>query len=88
MELSQQLLLVDVPGFCIGLIVDRVSGVTTRGMEDMPGVPDKLAGADFIETVIRLDDDLCVICNPEKFLLSDEKILLGDALEHFVHAKH
>lgn len=86
-EISQQLLLVDIPGFCIGLIVDEVSGVTKRDMEESPCVPDKLAGANFVERIVRLDDGLCVICDPEKFLFSDEKILLGDALEHFRHEK-
>jgi purine-binding chemotaxis protein CheW len=86
-ELSQQLLLVDIPGFCIGFIVDEVSGIATREIGDSSGVPDQFAGADFVEKIIRLDDGLCIICDPEKFLFSDEKILLGDALEHFRHEK-
>jgi chemotaxis signal transduction protein len=86
-ELSQQLLLVDITGICIGLIVDEVSGVTMRDIEGIRRVPDEFAGADFVETIIRLDDGLCVICDPEKFLFSDEKLLLGDALDHLRHAK-
>jgi purine-binding chemotaxis protein CheW len=87
-ELAQQLLLVDIRGFFIGFIVDQVSGVTTRDTDRAPSIPNALAGAEFVDTVIRLDDGLCVICDPEKFLFSDEKILLGDALERLHHVRH
>jgi purine-binding chemotaxis protein CheW len=87
-ELSQQLLLIDIQGFCIGLLVDDVSGITTRDIDDAPCLPDQFAAADLIDAIIRLDDGVCVICDPEKFLFSDEKLRLGDAFEHSRNAEH
>lgn len=87
-NLSQQLLLVDIPGFCIGVLVDSVSGVTSREIEGESCIPRRLTATDTIQTVIRLDDGVCVICHPERFLLSEEKVLLAEALEHFRHAEH
>lgn len=80
-EISQQLVLVDMTGFRAGFIVDRVLGVTDREMPGTSGVPQRLAGAEFVESIVRLDDGLCIIVDPESFLFDDEKVLLGEALE-------
>lgn len=81
-ETSHRFLLIDIAGACIGLVVDNVSGVCTREMPNKDAMPERLAGADFVQTVVRLDDGLCIICNPEKFLLDEEKTRIGDALEN------
>jgi chemotaxis signal transduction protein len=80
-ETSQQLVLVDMGDFRGGLIVDRVIGVTERDAESASGMPPRLAGADFVEAIVRLEDGLCIIVDPERFLFDHEKALLGDALE-------
>ena len=87
-DISQQMLLLDIAGLCIGLVVDKVSGVITRVVDQAMPLPEKFAGADFVQTVIRQDDGLCIICNPEKFLLDEERILIGNALEQAGHARH
>lgn len=79
-DISQRLLIVDLADFSIGFIVDDVLGVTERDVRDVSDVPEKLAGADFVNTIMRLDDGLCIIIDPEKFLFDDEKALLHDAL--------
>jgi chemotaxis signal transduction protein len=86
--ISQQLLLVDIAGACIGLVVDRVSGIVTREIEDRLPMPRQFAGADFVQSILQLDDGLCIICDLEKFLLEDEKILIGHALEQIRHVEH
>jgi purine-binding chemotaxis protein CheW len=86
-DLSQQLLLVDCADLFIGFIVDRVSGVVTHDIKNISAVSEKMASAEFARTVIRLDDGLCIICDPEKFLFDDEKMLISDALEQACHAK-
>lgn len=85
---SQRLLMIEMAGFLVGLIVDEVHGVTTRELDERSGVPEQLAGADFVETIVRLDDGLCIIVDPEKFLLDDERIQLGDALQKAGREKH
>jgi purine-binding chemotaxis protein CheW len=81
MRMSQRLLVVEVAGLHMALLVDAVSGVTTRETENMTGLPERLAGADFIDAILRLDDGLCIICNPERFLFDGETRLLRAALE-------
>lgn len=85
---SQRLLMIDMAGFLVGFMVDEVHGVTVRELDGRPGVPEQLAGADFVETIVRLDDGLCIIVDPEKFLFDEERIQLGEALEKIGHEKH
>jgi purine-binding chemotaxis protein CheW len=87
-EISQQLILVDVANVCIGLIVDQVSGIVDRKIEVQRSTPGRFAAAEFVQTVLQLEDGLCIICNLEKFLLEDEKILIDRALKQIHHATH
>lgn len=87
-DISQQLLVVDMAGFCIGLVVDRVFGIATRDLEIKPAIPGKLAAAGFVHTVLKLDDGLCVICDLEKFLFDDERLAIDHALKELHHVDH
>lgn len=87
-DISQQLLVVDMAGFCIGLVVDRVVGIATRELETKPAIPGQLAGAGFVHAVLQLEDGLCVICDLEKFLFDDEKLAIDHALEQLHHVDH
>lgn len=82
---SQRLLMLDMGEFPVGFIVDDVLGVTSREPDTAHGVPASLAGADFVDTVVRLDDGLCLILDPERFLFDDEVTQLGAALEKAAH---
>jgi chemotaxis signal transduction protein len=86
-ELSQQLLLLDVSGWRMALLVDEVGAVITREVDDRLSVPEQLAGAGFVDSVIRVEEGLCIICDPDRFLLDDERILLGAALKKVGNAK-
>lgn len=88
MGISQQLLLVDISGTCLGLVVDRVSGIAVREVQDAPGIPDNFAADACVSTVLRIEDGLCIICDPEKFLLDEEKLLINDAIVQHSHAAH
>jgi chemotaxis signal transduction protein len=87
-RISQQLILADVANVCIGLVVDQVSGIVERKIETQRSVPDRFAAAEFVQTVVQLEDGLCIICDLEKFLLNDEKILIDRALKQIHHATH
>lgn len=82
---SQRLLILDMAGFPIGFIVDNVIGVAYRELEDGDCVPEKFIGAALVESIVRLEDGLCIIIDPEKFFFEDERMLLGDALEKACH---
>lgn len=84
-DISQQLLLIDISGFSIGFIVDSVQGVVMPESSRMPRIPDRYTAAPYVESVLRLEDGLCVILDPEKFLFEDEKDLLGNVLEKIGH---
>lgn len=88
LNVAQRLLIVDIDGFAVAFVVDGVTGVTSREWEHLPGVPARLSGAAFVDTIIRLDDGLCIIVDPQKFLFEDEKAQLGDALEKMRHEEH
>ncbi|TCS38452.1 purine-binding chemotaxis protein CheW [Paucimonas lemoignei] len=86
--LSQQVLLLDITGACVGLIVDRVNGARAHEVDSRIEVPEKFAASDYISSIIRTDDGLCIICDPEKFLLDDEKVCIDGALAQLDHAAH
>lgn len=88
MRVSQQLLLIDIPGTCIGLVVDRVSGIAARELQDVPDFPDNFAADACVSAVLRIEEGLCIICDPGKFLLDDEKRLINDAIKQHIHAAH
>lgn len=88
LNLAQRLLIVDIGGFAVAFVVDGVIGISSREREHLHGVPAPLSGAEFVDAVIRLDDGLSIIVNPEKFLFEEELALLGDALEKMHHEEH
>ena len=88
LNVAQCLLIVDIGSFAVGFVVDRVSGILSREWERFPGVPAPMAGAEFVDAVVHLEDGLCIIVDPEKFLFEDERALLGDALEKMRHEEH
>lgn len=87
-KVTQKILLLNISAACIGLVVDRVCGIVTRQIDIGLYIPDKFAADACVTTVIRLEDGLCVICDPEKFLLDEENALLADALDQLTHAAH
>lgn len=75
---AQQILLLDLPGLSCGIVVDRVAGVSERMLDD--ALPDQLHAAAFVKGVVRLDDGLCLIVDPVRFLFPDERRALENAL--------
>jgi chemotaxis signal transduction protein len=81
---SQQVLVIELSGLLVGLLVDRVLGVTER-----PGpalVPDALSAAPFVAGMVPLDDGLCLLVDPRAFLFPHESGNLARALEEATHA--
>lgn len=85
---SHQLLVVDIGDVCVALIVDQVSRVVELEMPHALSIPGKLAADNFVATIIKHDDGVCVVCDPQSFLLGEEKIALSNALERTDHVAH
>ncbi|KRB79547.1 chemotaxis protein CheW [Noviherbaspirillum sp. Root189] len=79
-DTSQRLIIVELANCSVGFLVDDVLGITDRDVCGLADVPQQLAGADFVKAIIRLDDGLCIILDPERFLFEDEIALLRNAL--------
>jgi len=77
----QHLLLLRLQGMAVAFIVDEVLGIYEGQPDDSQGVFGLLAGADVVDGIIRLDDGLCLIVDPERFLIDDERAMLHAALE-------
>jgi chemotaxis signal transduction protein len=82
---SQQVLLVELSGLPVGLLVDRVFGVVERAGATL--VPDKLACAPFVAGMVRLDDGLCLLVDPQSFLFPHESEALSAALLEVADAR-
>jgi chemotaxis signal transduction protein len=62
----------------VGLLVDRVLGVTERAESTL--VPDALSAAPFVAGMVPLDDGLCLLVDPRAFLFPHEADSLARAL--------
>jgi chemotaxis signal transduction protein len=82
---SQQLLIVELSGFAVGLMVDAILGVAERAGLGAPALPAKIGAAGFVDSFARLDDGLCMILDPERFLFDEEQAALLAALDKAVH---
>lgn len=83
---TQQIIVVELPGMLCGLVVDRISGVVERAADlAMPGA---IEAPPFVKGVVRLDDGLCLIVDPARFLFPDETLALAAALDGGTDAIH
>jgi purine-binding chemotaxis protein CheW len=77
-EPFQQIVVFELPGLLCGVVVDRINGVVERAADI--AMPDELDAAPFVRGVVRLDDGLCLIVDPARFLFPDETQALAAAL--------
>lgn len=75
---SQQMLVIELSGCLAGVLVDRICGVTERAPE--PPLSPTLRAAAFVSSVARLQDGLCLVVDPERFLFADEADAIVRAL--------
>lgn len=83
---SRQLLVLGLSGLPAALLVDRVLGVAERSIGAGGADPARLAAAAFVDSIVRLDDGLCLVVDPERFLFEQEKQELAAALAGACHA--
>jgi purine-binding chemotaxis protein CheW len=79
-SLSDQLLVVRSRGRLLALIVDEVQEVVEFGAPDMVLREEIPEGANAIQGVIRLDDGLLLVSDPERFLEVHDDEMLDRAL--------
>jgi chemotaxis signal transduction protein len=75
---SQQILIAELSGFLAGIVVDRIFGVTERDAARL--FPGEVGAAPYVCGMVRLDDGLCLVVEPSRFLFEDERAALGEAL--------
>jgi purine-binding chemotaxis protein CheW len=79
--LSDQLVIARTTKRTVALLVDSVSGVVDRTPDNSTPTREILPGMEYVEGVMRLEDDLIFIHNLETFLSLDEEMALEVALE-------
>ena len=77
---AQLFLIVDLSGFLAALVVDRILGVAERAPDDCGAPPVKVASAAFVQSIVRLDDGVCLVVDPDQFLFEQEQAGLAAAL--------
>jgi purine-binding chemotaxis protein CheW len=83
---AQQILLLDLPDLPCGVLVDRIFGVSERVLDH--AVAGALEAAPFVKGVLRLEDGLCLIVDPARFLFPAERAALEGALAGGADADH
>jgi purine-binding chemotaxis protein CheW len=75
---AQQLLIAELSGFLAGIVVDRIHGVGERDAARL--FPGEVGAAPYVSGMVRLDDGLCLVVEPARFLFADERAALVAAL--------
>lgn len=83
---SQQIVVLELPGFLYGVVVDRIHGVVERAADS--AIPNELDAPPFVKGVVRIDDGLCLIVDPARFLFPDETQALAAALAGALDGMH
>jgi purine-binding chemotaxis protein CheW len=85
-EPSQQIILIDTSNLRMGVLTDQVRHVFSCNAHEMTAIPPQFQAAGFVNGVVRMDNGIQIICDPEKFLLSEDRLLLAEVLERVCHA--
>lgn len=75
---SQHILVAQLSGFLAGVVVDRIVGIGERDAARL--FPGEVGAAPYVRGMVRLDDGLCLVVEPSRFLFEDERTALGEAL--------
>lgn len=75
---AQQILIAELSGFLAGIVVDRIHGVTERDPARL--FPGEVGAAPYVAGMVRLEDGLCLVVEPARFLFEDERDALRGAL--------
>lgn len=78
--LTDQLIIAHTARRPVALLVDVVTGVIDHTEQDVVAARDVLAGIDYIEGVVKLDDGLILIHDLERFLSLEEEAVLDSAM--------
>jgi purine-binding chemotaxis protein CheW len=79
-SLSDQLIVADSGCRTIALLVDAVIGVVERSTEEITDAERIVPGAQYVEGIAKLDNDMLFIHNLDLFLSQPEESQLHDAL--------
>ena len=66
----------------VALVVDEVSGVIDRSEGEVVAAEDILAGMEYVEGVVKLEQGMVLIHDLNKFLSLEEEIELGEAVKN------
>jgi len=75
---AQQILIAELSGFLAGIVVDRIHGIEERDAARL--FPGEVGAASYVRGMVRLDDGLCLVVEPSRFLFEGERAALGGAL--------
>jgi len=80
MDLRDQLILGQTEHRMVALVVDEVSAVMERAESEVITAQEILPGLEYVQVVARLEDGMILIHDLDKFLSSEEEVILDRAL--------
>src|SRR3990172_4798962 len=80
MDLRDQLILGQTEHRMVALVVDEVSAVMERAESEVITAQEILPGLEYVQGVARLEDGMILIHDLDKFLSSEEEVILHRAL--------
>jgi len=80
MDLRDQLILGQTEHRMVALVVDEVSAVMERAESEVITAQEILPGLEYVQGVAKLEDGMILIHDLDKFLSSEEEVILDRAL--------
>ncbi len=81
LELSDQLLIIKTVHRTIAFIVDYVEGVLDASKDQRADVESVLPGTEYVKGVVKLEDGMILIHDPDTFLSLEEEYTLDKAIK-------
>lgn len=79
-ELNDQLIIARTSKRLVGLVVDSVTGVHELGHYQLTDIERAFPYADYLSGIAKIDNDIVLIHDLEKFLSLDEQQVMNEAL--------
>jgi purine-binding chemotaxis protein CheW len=79
-SLSDQFLVAKTKNRKVALVVNSVRGVIERWSEEITSAKDIVSGADYVEGITRLEEDILLIHDLDRFFSTDEERQLNGLL--------
>lgn len=81
LSLSNQIVIANTPNRRFAFVVENIAGVATWGGAGFVAAPALVPGVEFLDGVVRNEEGLILVYDPDAFFLPEEHLMLDHAVD-------